>query len=130
MDQNSSLRPVSTSNAPSAIGPYSQGIAAGALLFVSGQLPLDPASGSFVAGEIEERTHQCLRNISAIAQVAGSSLERAVKLTVFLTNLENFARVNQVYAQYFKSMLPARSVVQVAALPKNADIEIEAIIKL
>jgi 2-iminobutanoate/2-iminopropanoate deaminase len=130
MDQDNSVRPVSTSNAPAAIGPYSQGIAAGGLLFVSGQLPLDPVSGSFVAGEIEERTHQCLKNIAAIAQAAGSSLERVVKVTIFLTNLENFARVNQVYAQYFKSMLPARSAVQVAALPKNADIEIEAIIQL
>ncbi len=130
MDQDNSVRPVSTSNAPAAIGPYSQGIAAGGLLFVSGQLPLDPASGSFVAGEIEARTHQCLKNIAAIAQAAGSSLERVVKVTIFLTNLENFARVNQVYAQYFKSMLPARSAVQVAALPKNADIEIEAIIQL
>jgi 2-iminobutanoate/2-iminopropanoate deaminase len=130
MDQNNSLRPVSTSDAPSAIGPYSQGIAAGGLLFVSGQLPLDPATGNFVEGEIEERAHQCLKNIAAIARAAGASLDRTAKVTVFLTDLGHFARVNQVYAQYFKSVLPARSAVQVAALPKNADIEIEAVIQL
>ncbi len=130
MEQNNSPRPVSTSNAPSAIGPYSQGIAAGGLLFVSGQLPLDPATGNFVAGEIEERAHQCLKNIAAIARAAGASLDRTAKVTVFLTDLGHFDRVNQVYAQYFKSVLPARSAVQVAALPKNADIEIEAVIQL
>jgi 2-iminobutanoate/2-iminopropanoate deaminase len=122
--------PVSTAGAPSAIGPYSQGITAAGLLFVSGQIPLDPSTGECVAGDIEDKTHQCLKNISAIAQAAGTGLDRAVKVTVFLADLGNFARVNQVYAQYFKATLPARSAVQVAALPKNSDIEIEAIIKL
>jgi 2-iminobutanoate/2-iminopropanoate deaminase len=130
MYQDNSLTPVSTPKSPAAIGPYSQGVVAGGLLFVSGQVALDPSTGDFVAGEIEERTHQCLKNIEAIAQAAGSGLDRVVKVTVFLTNLENFTRVNQAYAQHFNSPLPARSTVQVAALPKGADIEIEAIIKL
>ena len=130
MSRDNSLTPVSTPGAPAAIGPYSQGVVAGSLLFVSGQLPLDPNTGDFVAGEIEEKTHQCLKNIAAIAKAAGSDLDRVVKVTVFLTNIENFSRVNQVYCQYFKTLLPARSAVQVAALPKSADIEIEAIINL
>lgn len=129
MNRDDTIRAVATPSAPAAIGPYSQGVAAGGLLFVSGQLPLDPQTGEFVAGEIEAKTHQCLKNIAAIAQAAGIGLDRAVKLTVFLTDLKNFARVNEVYGQYFKAVLPARSAVQVAALPKGAEIEIEAILK-
>jgi len=121
---------VSSQKAPGAIGPYSQGVVAGNLLFISGQLPVDPATGAFVAGGIAEHAHQCLQNLSAISTAAGTSLERAVKVTVFLTDMGNFATVNQVYGEYFKSHLPARSAVQVAALPKNADIEIEAIVSL
>jgi 2-iminobutanoate/2-iminopropanoate deaminase len=121
---------VSSQKAPGAIGPYSQGVVAGNLLFISGQLPVDPATGAFVAGGIAEHAHQCLKNLSAIATAAGTSLERAVKVTVFLVDMGNFASVNQVYGEYFKSNLPARSAVQVAALPKNADIEIEAIVSL
>lgn len=121
---------VSSQKAPGAIGPYSQGVVAGNLLFISGQLPVDPATGAFVAGGIAEHAHQCLKNLSAIATAAGTSLERAVKVTVFLADMGNFATVNQVYGEYFKSNLPARSAVQVAALPKNADIEIEAIVSL
>jgi len=121
---------VSSQKAPGAIGPYSQGVVAGNLLFISGQLPIDPATGEFVAGGIAVHAHQCLKNLSAIATAAGTSLERAVKVTVFLADMGNFATVNQVYGEYFKSNLPARSAVQVAALPKNADIEIEAIVSL
>jgi 2-iminobutanoate/2-iminopropanoate deaminase len=121
---------VSSQKAPGAIGPYSQGVVAGNLLFISGQLPVDPATGACVAGGIAEHAHQCLKNLSAIATAAGTSLERAVKVTVFLADMGNFAAVNQVYGEYFKSNLPARSAVQVAALPKNADIEIEAIVSL
>jgi 2-iminobutanoate/2-iminopropanoate deaminase len=121
---------VSSQKAPGAIGPYSQGVVAGNLLFISGQLPVDPATGAFVVGGIAEHAHQCLKNLSAIATAAGTSLERAVKVTVFLADMGNFATVNQVYGEYFKSNLPARSAVQVAALPKNADIEIEAIVSL
>ncbi|MDF1592703.1 MAG: RidA family protein [Desulfobacterales bacterium] len=130
MSVNDSLRSISTPKAPAAIGPYSQGVVAGNLLFISGQLPLDPKTGEFVQGGIEEYTHQCLKNLKAIAEAAGSSLERAVKVTVFLTNMEDFACVNQVYTQYFSDNLPARSAFQVAALPKNAAIEIEAIINI
>jgi 2-iminobutanoate/2-iminopropanoate deaminase len=122
--------PLSTNQAPAAIGPYSQGVIAGNLLFISGQLPLDPATGVFPEGGIEEHAHQCLKNLKAIAEAAGTSFDRAVKVTVFLTNMEDFALMNQVYAQYFTGNFPARSAVQVAALPKNADIEIEAIINL
>lgn len=121
---------VSSQKAPGAIGPYSQGVVAGNLLFISGQLPVDPATGAFVAGGIAVHAHQCLKNLSAIATAAGTSLERTVKVTVFLADMGNFATVNQVYGEYFKLNLPARSAVQVAALPKNADIEIEAIVSL
>ena len=130
MSVKDSPRSIATAQAPAAIGPYSQGVIAGNLLFISGQLPLDPETGQFAAGGIEEHTHQCLKNLKAIAEAAGSGLERAVNVTVFLTNLEDFARVNQVYAQYFPGNLPARAAFQVAALPRNADIEIEAIITI
>jgi 2-iminobutanoate/2-iminopropanoate deaminase len=121
---------VSTHDAPSAIGPYSQGVAAGDLLFISGQLPIDAATGAFVPGGIAEHAHQCLKNLSAIAREAGTCLERAVKVTVFLADMSDFAIVNRVYGEYFTTNLPARSAMQVAALPKNADIEIEAIVSL
>jgi 2-iminobutanoate/2-iminopropanoate deaminase len=122
--------PVTTPHAPVAIGPYSQGVSFGHLLFISGQLPVDPATGAFVPGGIAEHAHQCLKNLSAIATEAGTCLDRAVKVTVFLADMDDFAAVNRVYGEYFKTNLPARSAVQVAALPKNADIEIEAIVSL
>lgn len=118
---------VSTDNAPAAIGPYSQGIVAGNLLFISGQLPLDPSSGDMVAGDIQAKTRQVLKNIRSIAQAAGADLDRVVKTTVFLKDLGNFAAVNEVYAEHFGEGPPARAAVQVAALPKDADIEIEAV---
>ncbi|SMP45391.1 2-iminobutanoate/2-iminopropanoate deaminase [Desulfonatronum zhilinae] len=128
MTQKIAVQPLSTNHAPAAIGPYSQGVVVGDLVFVSGQLPLDPETGDFVAGDIGKKAHQCLKNIAAIAAAAGTSLDRAVKLTVFLTDMADFAAVNEVYSQYFKTTLPARSALQVAALPKNATIEIEAIL--
>ena len=130
MSISDSPAPLSTPQAPAPIGPYSQGVVAGNLLFISGQLPLDPATGAFVEGGIEERTHQCLKNLKAIAEAAGTSFDRAVKVTFFLTDLANFTSVNGVYAQYLNTNLPARSTVQVSGLPKNADIEIEAIFSL
>ncbi len=130
MSRDNSPEAVSTAKAPAAIGPYSQAVKAGELLFISGQLPVDPETGEFARGGIEERAHQCLKNLKAIAEAAGTGLDRVVKATVFLTDMADFARVNQVYAQYFTAALPARSAIQVAALPKNADIEIEAIVKL
>lgn len=119
---------LSTRDAPSAIGPYSQGIVAGNLVFISGQLPIDPATGRFVDGDICAMTHQCLKNIAAIAAAAETGLDKAVKLTVFLTDMADFAAVNEVYAQYFPGIPPARSAIQVAALPRNASIEIEAVL--
>ena len=96
-------RSVTSENAPGAIGPYSQGVVAGNLLFISGQLPVDPATGAFAAGGIAEHAHQCLKNLMAIAQAAGTTLERAVKVTVFLSDMGNFATVNQVYGEYFRA---------------------------
>ncbi len=130
MSTKDSLKSVSTPKAPAAIGPYSQGVVTENLLFISGQLPLNPETGNFVEGGIEERAHQCLKNIKAIAEAAGTSLNRAVKVTIFLKSMEDFVSVNKVYAQYFPENLPARSTLQVAGLPKNADIEIEAIIRI
>lgn len=119
-----------TKEAPAAIGPYSQGIQAGQYLFVSGQLPLDPATGVFPEGGIQAQTAQSLKNIQAILREAGGDLSHVVKTTVFLTDMKDFVAVNEVYATFFKENPPARSAVQVAALPKGAAIEIEAIAHL
>ncbi|MBS3780112.1 MAG: RidA family protein [Desulfovermiculus sp.] len=119
-----------TDQAPKAIGPYSQAAAAGDLLFISGQLPIDPQTGEFASGGIEERSRQCLNNVTAIAQAAETDLSRAVKVNIYLTDMGNFERVNRVYAEYFAGEPPARLAIQVAGLPKNADIEIEAVISL
>jgi len=128
MSDQKSIKSVATEAAPAAIGPYSQGVAAGDLLFVSGQLPIDPESGELVTGSIGDMTHQIFKNIQAVAQAAGADLSRVVKTTVFLKDMNDFAEMNEVYAQYFDTPLPARSAVQVAALPKGADVEIESII--
>jgi len=121
---------ISTTDAPGAVGPYSQAIAAGNLLFISGQLPIDPETGKFVEGGIEEMTHQVIKNIQAVAGAAGADLSNVVKTTVFLKDMKDFQAVNGVYAEYFKDNPPARSAVQVAALPLGADVEIETIISL
>ena len=118
---------VSTPRAPAAVGPYSQGIIAGKFVFISGQLPLDPETGDFVKGSIEGKTHRVMKNVKAVLEAAGTDLAHVVKTTVFLINMGDFAAVNNIYAQYFNASLPARSAVQVDALPKNADIEMEAI---
>jgi len=123
-------RAVSTEAAPGAIGPYSQGIVCGNLLFISGQLPIDPASGELVAGSIEEKTRQVISNVRAIAEAAGAGLEDVVKTTVFLKDMQDFGAVNTVYAEFFTAAPPARAAIQVAALPKDADIEIEAVVQL
>lgn len=119
-----------TEGAPAAIGPYSQGVVAGNIIFVAGQIPIDPETGEMVKGSIEEKTRQVLRNIRAIAEAAGSHLDRTLKTTVFLKNMDDFAAMNRVYGEYFANKPPARSAIQVSALPKGADIEIEAIIAL
>lgn len=121
---------INTDKAPAAIGPYSQGIVSGNLLFTSGQLPIDPATDKLSEGTIEEQAHIALRNLSAIAEKAGSSLEKAVKVTVFLADIANFQAVNGVYAEYFKEPFPARSAFQVAALPLGAALEIEAVFEI
>ena len=118
---------VATERAPKAIGPYSQAIKAGSLLFCSGQIPLDPVTGTLVDGDIGAQTRQIFSNITAILQAAGTSLDRVVKTTVFLADMNDFAAMNEVYATFFTSPAPARSTVAAAGLPKNARIEIEVI---
>jgi 2-iminobutanoate/2-iminopropanoate deaminase len=120
------MRVVSTPDAPAAIGPYSQGIEAGSFVFTSGQLPLDPASGLMPSGPTAQ-AEQSLKNLKALLEAGGSSLEKVVKVTIFLQDLEHFAAVNEVYSKFFPGPLPARSCVQVARLPKDALLEIEAI---
>ncbi|MBI4165142.1 MAG: RidA family protein [Acidobacteria bacterium] len=118
---------VSTANAPAAIGPYSQAIRVGNLLFVSGQIPLDPVTGDIVAGDIRAQTRQVLTNLSAIVEAAGSSLARVAKTTVYLRDLGEFAAMNDVYAEFFGKQPPARATVQVARLPRDAAVEIDVI---
>lgn len=118
---------ISTDKAPQAIGPYSQAIKAGGFLFLSGQIPIVPATGEIVAGGIEEQTQQVLSNIEAILQAENISMADVVKTTVFLTSMSDFAAVNAIYAAAFNEKPPARSCVQVAALPKEVKIEIETI---
>ena len=116
-----------TERAPKAIGPYSVGISANGFVFTSGQLGLDPASGAFAAGGIEAETRQALTNLKAVLEAAGSSLGLVVKTTVFLRDINDFSRMNAVYAEFFTENPPARSAVQVAALPRNGAVEIEAV---
>lgn len=118
---------ITTPHAPAAIGPYSQAIALGNLLFASGQIPLDPATGQMVEGDIQAQTRQVLNNLSGLLQQGGSSLAGVVKTTVFLSTMENFAAMNEVYAEFFTGDPPARSTVAVAGLPRSALVEIEAI---
>lgn len=118
---------VSTQSAPAAIGPYSQAIVAGGLVFVSGQLPLDPSTGEFVAGDVAAMTNQIFRNVEAVLLAAGSSLDKIVKTTVFLADLADFQAMNGAYAAFFPANPPARSTVQVARLPRDARIEVEVI---
>lgn len=118
---------IKTEKAPKAIGPYSQGIAANNFIFASGQISLDPQTGELVSGGIEDQTRQVLKNISAVLQAAGSSLDHVVKATVFLQDMNDFAAMNTVYAEFFTPPFPARAAVQVARLPKDVKVEIEVI---
>ncbi|CAI6086533.1 MULTISPECIES: RidA family protein [unclassified Cohnella] len=119
---------VSTAQAPAAIGPYSQAVLAGGFLFASGQIPLDPATGAIVEGGIEAQTHRVLQNLKAVVEEAGLSLGDVVKTTIFLDSMDDFAKVNEIYASYFDGgVLPARATVQVGKLPKNALVEIDCI---
>ena len=120
--------PIDTSNAPAAIGPYSQAMRIGDLLFVSGQLPIDPTTGAFAADDAVGQARQCLANIAAIAQAAGTDMSRTVKTTILLTDLSGFAAINEEYGKAFQSPFPARACYEVSALPKGALVEIEAVI--
>jgi 2-iminobutanoate/2-iminopropanoate deaminase len=118
---------ISTPNAPKAIGPYSQAIKANGFVFISGQVAFNPATGNIISGGIDEQTEQVLKNLSAILAAAGSSWEKAVKTTVYLKNMTEFAQMNQVYEKFCKGAPPARSTVEVARLPKDVSVEIDVI---
>jgi len=119
--------PVKTTHAPAALGPYSQAIKAGGFVYVSGQVPIDPETGEFVAGGIAEQTDRVLTNVAAVLEAAGSSLDKVVKTTVFLADMNEFSAMNEVYAKYFTDAPPARATVQAARLPRDARVEIEAV---
>ena len=121
------LRRIETDRAPQAIGPYSQAIVAGNLVFTAGQIPLDPATGEIVPGDIAAQTARVLDNLRGILEAAGSSLQKVVKTTVFLADMNDFAAMNEVYARYFGDHRPARSTVQAGRLPRDVRVEIEAI---
>lgn len=118
---------INTEKAPSAIGPYSQAVRYGDLIFTSGQIPIDPSTGELVPGGIKEQAEQVIKNLDAVLTAAGSSLEKVIKTTVFIKNMEDFPLINEIYSGFFSGSLPARSTVEVARLPKDVKIEIEAI---
>jgi len=118
---------ISTKNAPAAIGPYSQAVQVGDLLFTSGQIPFVPSTGQLVSKDIKEQTKQCLENIKAILDEAETNFDHCVKCTIFIKDMNQFSQINEVYGSYFRDNPPARSCVEVARLPKDVDIEIEAI---
>jgi 2-iminobutanoate/2-iminopropanoate deaminase len=118
---------ISTDKAPGAIGPYSQAIKVNGMVFCSGQIPIDPATGNFVSEDVAEQTVQVFKNLTAVLEAAGSGLERVVKTTVFLADMNDFAAMNEVYGQYFNENKPARATVQAARLPRDAKVEIECI---
>jgi 2-iminobutanoate/2-iminopropanoate deaminase len=124
-----SRRAISTPDAPKAIGPYSQAmaVAPGRMVFLSGQVPLDPATGAIVPGDIEAQTERVMKNLAAVLQAAQLGFEHVVRTTIYLTDLADFARVNEVYGRFFSAAPPARATVQVAALPRGARVEIDAI---
>ena len=124
------MKKVSTPNAPAAIGPYSQGIIAGGLLFASGQIPLDPATGTIVSGGIEAQAHQAFTNVKNLVEAAGTTMSAVLKVTVFMADMADFAAVNAIYAQYFTEPYPARSAVEVKSLPKGALIEVDVIARM
>lgn len=131
MDHNDSSATVRqivrTDQAPDAIGPYSQAVTANGFVFTSGQIPIDPATGQFVPGGIAEQTQQVLKNLSAVLEAAGSSLQQVVKTTVFLADMQDFTAMNEVYATFFGAEPPARSTVQAARLPRDARVEIDVV---
>lgn len=121
------MKPISTKDAPAAIGPYSQGVRAGNMVFLSGQIPLDPATGQLISGDISAQTERVMTNLGAVLKASGGEFRNVVRTTIYLTNLADFQIVNEVYGRWFPSNPPARATVQVAALPKGAHVEIDAI---
>lgn|SRR5690606_717504 len=121
------LKFISTEKAPAAVGPYSQGVRAGNIIFTSGQLPVDVKTGEMSKGDIQKETRLCLENVKAVLEAEGASIENIAKVTVFVTDMNNFSLINEEYDKFFNGHKPARSLVQVSQLPKGADIEIEAI---
>ena len=121
---------VSSPSAPRAIGPYSQAIRAGSLLFVSGQIPIDPVTGDLVQGDIAQQTHRVFANLKAILEAAGATFDNVVRTTVYLADMNDFAKVNEIYATYFSSPAPARATVQAARLPRDSRVEIDLIASL
>jgi len=118
---------ISTENAPGAIGPYSQAVRTGNLVFCSGQIPIDPATGEFISNDVAEQTRQVLKNLSAVLEAAGTDLNNVVKTTVFLADMNDFTAMNEIYAEFFSDNKPARATVQAARLPRDARVEIECI---
>lgn len=122
-----SKKVVSTSSAPAAVGPYSQAVVSNGLVFCSGQIPLDPASGELVGGTIADQTRRCMENLAAVLEAAGTSFANAIKVTAFLTDMGDFAEFNEAYGEFFGDDPPARATFAVAALPKGAEVEVECI---
>jgi 2-iminobutanoate/2-iminopropanoate deaminase len=127
---NAMNQEINTEKAPKAIGPYSQGIIANGFVFASGQIPLDPVSGELNTGSVEEQAHLVLTNLKAVIEASSSSMDKVVKCTVFLQNMDDYGAVNAIYGEYFESPYPARAAIQVARLPKDVKVEIEAIATL
>ncbi len=125
--ENSMREIIETTKAPSPIGPYSQAIRANGFVFVSGQIPIQPATGALVQGDITAQTRQVMQNLAAVLEAAGSGLQKVVKTTIYVTNLDDFSRLNQVYAEFLGEAKPARATVQVARLPREVLVEIEAV---
>ena len=123
------MKEIKTSNAPAAIGPYSQAMVVGNMLFTSGQVPINPATGEIPEG-VEEQAKQALANVKNLIEAAGASIDKVVKTTVFIKNMDDFTKINEIYAQYFTEPFPARSCVEVARLPKDVLLEVEAIVEL
>ncbi len=125
-----SITPIQTDRAPAAIGPYSQAVVAGGVLYVSGQIPLDPATGEIVAGDTAAQTKQVLENLKAVVEAVQAGMADVAKVTIYLTDMKQFAVVNELYGSYFSAPYPARACVQVSELPKGVDVEMDAIVHL
>jgi len=121
------IKAIKTADAPAAFGPFSQGVKAGTLVFATGQLPLDPVTGEIVSDDVREQTRQVMNNLKAILAEAGCSMDRVLKATVFITSMDDFTKMNEVYAEFFSGTFPARSCIEVSGLAKGAKVEVEAI---